>query len=302
MDMLTITNLKKRFADKEVLCGVELSVPEHSVFGFVGRNGAGKTTTMKTILGLLKPDSGEIFVSGEKVAYGQTKTNRYIGYLPDVPEFYSYMTSIEYLHLCGEICGMSESDIRARSRELLSLVGLADERHRIKGFSRGMKQRLGIAQALLNRPRLLICDEPTSALDPVGRKEILDILLAAREITTVLFSTHILSDVERICTNVAFLSEGKIAVQGAVSEIRDIYASKEFMVEFAHDADTEEITQIMLKFKDLRQTGKASFVFSGNGDRIFELLSYITKNKISVQKIERIEPSLESLFLEVANQ
>lgn len=213
MDTLIIKNLKKSFGDKEVLRGVDLSVPEHSIFGFVGRNGAGKTTTMKAVLGLLQPDDGEIFVMGEKVAYGQTGTNQYIGYLPDVPEFYSFLTPREYLRLCGEICGMRKSDWRARSEELLKLVGLEHENHRIKGFSRGMKQRLGIAQALLNRPRLLICDEPTSALDPVGRKEILDILLAVKEETTVLFSTHILSDVERICTNVAFLEEGKIAVR-----------------------------------------------------------------------------------------
>ena len=152
-----------------------------------GKNGAGKTTTMKAILGLLKSDSGEIYVMGEKVHFGQTNTNRFIGYLPDVPEFYSYMTQMEYLSLCGEVCGMDKTDIVTRSKELLELVGLGQEHHRIKGFSRGMKQRLGIAQALLNRPKLLICDEPTSALDPAGRKEILDILLAAKEQTTVLF-------------------------------------------------------------------------------------------------------------------
>ncbi len=299
MDMLTITNLKKRFADKEVLCGVDFSVPEHSVFGFVGRNGAGKTTTMKAILGLLKPDDGEILVSGKKVVYGQTNTNQYVGYLPDVPEFYSYMTPIEYLYFCGEICGMSSSDIKTRSRELLSLVGLEAENHRIKGFSRGMKQRLGIAQALLNRPRLLICDEPTSALDPVGRKEILDILLAAREQTTVLFSTHILSDVERICTDVAILNEGRIAILGNVSEIRGIHFSEEFTVEFTHEADAKKIMHI---FEDIRQTGKRPLVFDGNGDRIFDLMNYIIQNRISVQKIERMEPSLESLFLEVVNK
>lgn len=166
MDVLVLSEVRKCFGNKEVLSGLNLSVPEHSVFGFAGRNGAGKTTTMKTVLGLLKPDAGEIFVAGESVAYGQTKTNRHVGYLPDVPEFYSYMTPREYLRLCGEICGMKNAEIEMRSEELLELVGLGDERHRIKGFSRGMKQRLGIAQALLHRPKLLICDEPTSALDP----------------------------------------------------------------------------------------------------------------------------------------
>ena len=142
MDVLTIQNLKKNFGSKEVLGGLDLSVPEHSIFGFIGKNGAGKTTTMKAILGLLKADSGEIHVMGEKVRFGQTNTNRHIGYLPDVPEFYSYMTPHEYLTLCGEVCGMDKDDIVARSNELLELVGLEQERHRIKGFSRGMKQRL----------------------------------------------------------------------------------------------------------------------------------------------------------------
>ena len=152
MDMLRITGLYKRFGDKEVLRGLDLSVPEHSIYGFIGKNGSGKTTTMKTVLGLLKADSGEIFVNGEKVIYGQTNTNRYIGYLPDVPEFYSFMTAKEYLRFCGEITGMSCAEIEERTKELLTLVGLVDETHRIKGFSRGMKQRLGIAQALLSRP------------------------------------------------------------------------------------------------------------------------------------------------------
>ncbi|MDE6208831.1 MAG: ABC transporter ATP-binding protein [Lachnospiraceae bacterium] len=296
MDMLTITNLKKRFGDKEVLCGLNLSVPSNSVFGFVGRNGAGKTTTMKAVLGLLKPDDGQIFVSGKKVVWGQTETNQYIGYLPDVPEFYSYMTPFEYLIFCGEICGMKKSDIKERSTKLLSLVGLENENHRIKGFSRGMKQRLGIAQALLSRPKLLICDEPTSALDPEGRKEILDILVAVKEETTVLFSTHILSDVEHICEEVAFLNEGKIVMQGKVSEIRNIRSSKEFTLEVINREDTKKL---MDNFKDIRHTEENTLVFSGEENKVFDVLRYVYENKISIQKMERIEPSLEDVFLEV---
>lgn len=144
-DILRITGLRKRFGDKEVLKGVDLTVSEHSIFGFIGKNGAGKTTTMKTILGLLKADEGEIAVSGEKVVYGRTDTNRNIGYLPDVPEFYSFMTAQEYLLFCGEITGLEKAENKKRCEELLELVGLCNEVHRIKGFSRGMKQRLGIA-------------------------------------------------------------------------------------------------------------------------------------------------------------
>jgi ABC-2 type transport system ATP-binding protein len=198
MNVLEIKNLHKSFNEKEVLRGINMTIKEHSIFGFVGKNGAGKTTTMKAILGLLKIDEGEIFVCGDKVKFGETSTNKYIGYLPDVPEFYSYLTPKEYLMLCGKSLEMNKEIISTRSDELLSLVGLKDENRKIKSFSRGMKQRLGVASALLSNPKLLICDEPTSALDPIGRKEILDILVKAKEMTTKLFSTHILSNVERI--------------------------------------------------------------------------------------------------------
>lgn len=275
MDVLTITNLHKRFGDKEVLKGLNLSIPEHSVFGFVGRNGAGKTTTMKMILGLLQADEGGIYVADEKVTYGQTGTNRHIGYLPDVPEFYSFMTAKEYLTFCGEITGMKKEEITSRCTELLELVGLADEKHRIKGFSRGMKQRLGIAQALLNRPKLLICDEPTSALDPVGRKQILDILQKAKEETTVLFSTHILTDVERICTDVAFLNEGKIVMQGELSELRKKYCNEE---------------------------DQYQLVLSGDEKSYVELMEYAKEKNISIVKAEKLESSLESLFMEVVKE
>ncbi len=296
MDVLKIQNLKKSFGGKEVLRGLDLSVPEHSIFGFIGKNGAGKTTTMKAILGLLKQDSGEIYVMGEKVRFGQTTTNRYIGYLPDVPEFYSYMTPKEYLKLCGEVCGMDKADIVTRSQELLELVGLGQERHRIKGFSRGMKQRLGIAQALLNRPKLLICDEPTSALDPAGRKEILDILLAARQQTTVLFSTHILSDVERICTEAAFLQGGRIVMEGTIPQLRSKRASDGFLVETEEKEDAEALSKA---FGDLKRGEQNALVFHGSEDRFSAVMQYIAEHRIPVQRIERIEPTLESLFLEV---
>ena len=296
MDILTIKDLHKSFGDKEVLSGLELSVPEGSIFGFIGKNGSGKTTTMKAILGLLKADAGEIFVAGERVAYGQTPTNRFVGYLPDVPQFYPFMTSREYLMLCGESLGMSRGDIIKRSEELLSLVGLADERHRIKGFSRGMKQRLGIAQALLGSPKLLICDEPTSALDPIGRKEILDILRSVKDHTTVLFSTHILSDVERICTDVAFLHNGVIAMQGSVSELKNLHPTEEFVVE----TDTaEDCDRLLARFSDAELIERDTLRIKGGNDVMLDVLSLVAREKLAIRRIERMEPSLESLFLEV---
>lgn len=227
--MLTLSHVSKAFGGKQVLKDLSFSVRENSIYGFIGENGAGKTTTMKMILGLLHADAGEITVNGEKVCYGQNHTNRYIGYVPDVPAFYSYMTSMEYLTLCGELTGMPKDEIKEKAEELLKLVGLSEAKKRIHGFSRGMKQRLGIAQALLHEPKLLICDEPTSALDPAGRKEILDILSAVKKRTTVIFSTHILSDVERICDEIGFLHDGKIVLSGTMEEIKALAEEKGYV-------------------------------------------------------------------------
>ena len=297
MDILTIRGLRKRFGDREVLRGVDLSVPEGSIFGFVGRNGAGKTTTMKAVLGLLDPDGGEIIVAGERVTYGQTPTNRHVGYLPDVPEFYSFMTPREYLRLCGETMNMSRADIESRSEELLELVGLGSEHHRIRGFSRGMKQRLGIAQALLGQPKLLICDEPTSALDPIGRKEILDILLSVKDRTTVLFSTHILTDVERICTAAALLEGGEIAMQGSIDDLKGIKRAESFKIELLGGAE-----MLLKAFTDAKTEPDGSIVLEGGEDRIFEVLDFIGRNRIPFSRIEREGASLEDLFVEVVGK
>ena len=299
MDILRITDLHKRFGDKEVLRGLDLTVPEHSIYGFIGKNGAGKTTAMKTMLGLLKADSGEIIVGGEKVVYGQSSTNRYIGYLPDVPEFYPFMTASEYLRFCGEITGMKKSECESRCKELLELVGLGGEKHRIKGFSRGMKQRLGIAQALLGSPKLLICDEPTSALDPVGRKEILDILQSVKEQTTVLFSTHILSDVERICTDVAFLNDGTAEIHGKLSDIKTKYRGKEYLLEPENDEDVQKIIQA---FPAIKQAGGNRLAFCEDVILAFDLLRFVSEHHIPLLKFERVETTLESLFMEVTQQ
>ncbi len=299
MDMLRITELHKSFGDKAVLKGLNLSVPEHSIYGFIGKNGAGKTTTMKTVLGLLKADSGEIVVGGERVVYGQTDTNRYIGYLPDVPEFYPFMTAREYLRFCGEITGMGRAEIEARTGELLSLVGLEKEVHRIRGFSRGMKQRLGIAQALLNRPKLLICDEPTSALDPVGRRGILDILWAIKDQTTVLFSTHILSDVERICTDVAFLCDGVVHMEGKLSEIKTGYRRNEYMVEVENDS---EIALLLNTFSGANKVEEKKVIFSENAHSASDVMRFLGDRRISLIRMERLEPSLEELFMEVTEK
>lgn len=303
MSILKIENLSKKFGGHNVINNLSLSVPENTIYGFLGQNGAGKTTTMKMILGLLKPTSGKISVCGEEVTYGETKTNRYIGFLPDVPEFYGYMKPKEYLALCGEITGLDRKAVKAKSEELLSLVGLEKANKRIGGFSRGMKQRLGIAQALLAEPKLLICDEPTSALDPIGRKEILDILLSVKGKTTVVFSTHILSDVERICDHVAVLNNGSFVLNGTLSQLKQNHRLDTLQIEFRSPEDLQRFAGnecVGMLFQNAERTDCTVILRSKDIDEAAgQIYDAIYKTKIYPVKVEILEPTLENLFLEV---
>ena len=300
MDILTLDKVSKSFGAKRILNEISFSVPQGSIFGFIGQNGAGKTTTMKMILGLLKKDQGEISVAGEKVSFGQNVTNQYIGYLPDVPEFYEYMTPFEYLILCGKITGMSKNVAAERAKELLEKVGLLGEKRRIRGFSRGMKQRLGVAQALMNCPKLLICDEPTSALDPLGRKELLDILVQAKKETTILFSTHILSDVERICDQIAFLHGGELVLQGNLEEIKSKHVSNDLEIEFQNRNDMQEF---LAQYEDGEEFSSMGVRYEAKTEKeMLCMMQYMWERNICPQKIERLEASLEDLFMEVVGR
>lgn len=328
MSILEIQGLVKKFGNHTVIDDIDFSVEEGRIFGFLGQNGAGKTTTMKMVLGLLKPDAGVIRVCGETVIFGESKTNRHVGYLPDVPEFYSYMKPSEYLKLCGEISGIHSEIIQNKSKELLELVGLDSAKRRIGGFSRGMKQRLGIAQALINEPHLLICDEPTSALDPVGRKEILDILKALKGKTTVIFSTHILSDVERICDEICVLHNGKLGLQGSLQQLKASHRKDGMMLVFQNEVECISFTQRIQNLhlgeinSDHRNnkvngnntlTGNNSVTMNNKvtGNNTLEiynsdinglytkLLKEITDAGLHPTRIEIIEPTIENLFMEV---
>ena len=301
MEALKIDNLHKSFGKNTIVNGLSMSIPENTIFGFLGKNGAGKTTTMKMILGFLKKDEGSIKVFGEEVSFGQSKTNRFIGYLPDVPEFYGYMTAKEYLNLCGAITGLSKNEIKNKSVELLELVGLRDVNKRISGYSRGMKQRLGIAQALLNSPKLLICDEPTSALDPLGRKEILDIILKIKDSTTVIFSTHILSDVEAICDHVVVLDKGKNVLEGSIDELKNIKRKNTIKIRFKSNEELK-VFKSLDKFSNLVMNEKGDTLYLTDEDnqlKDIDILYELYKLNIFPLEIKIEEPTLENIFMEV---
>lgn len=299
MNVIEINHLKKSFGNHHVITDLNLTIPSNCIYGFLGSNGQGKTTTMKMILGLLKIDDGSIKVCQEPVTFGQNKTNQYIGYLSDVPSFYNHLNAREYLRLCGQITGLSKDEITQRSNELLSLVGLDNNTKHIATYSRGMKQRLGIVQALLNKPKVLICDEPTSALDPKGRKEILDILLKVKTETTVLFSTHILSDVERVCDHVAIINNGKIIIDGNIDELKKKHGKPRLIIQWPNE---EVLEKALPYFHDYHLD---CLTMSFNNTNIqktqLEIFQILAAHKLLPQRIEITEASIEDLFLEVVS-
>lgn len=302
MDALQVNHLTQTFHKNTVLQDISFTVPTGSVFGFLGKNGAGKTTTMKIILGLLKPTRGSVTVFGEPVTYGQTKTNQLIGYLPDVPAFYNFMYPKEYLQLCREIAPAAHEPA-TQIADLLHLVGLENENRKIGSFSRGMKQRLGIAQALLNQPKLLICDEPTSALDPIGRKELLDILFRVKEQTTVVFSTHILSDVDRICDQVAIINEGKIVLAGATQTLKTKGQKQRILLEFKNQAEQAAFIQLKelssLNVQVIAQAEILTVKTADTSKTISALMKIMLLHQLIPCKLEVQEPTFEDLFMEV---
>lgn len=231
------SGLTKSYRGKLALDSLDLEVAEGSIFGFLGPNGAGKTTTLRLVTGLARPTSGSIQVLGREVGPGGGAPRSEIGFLPDVPAFYGWMTAPEFLRFAGGLFGVSGRTLQTRTEMLLDLAGLTDVDVKIGGYSRGMKQRLGVAQALINAPRLLLLDEPTSALDPMGRKDVLDMIVSLRGRTTVFFSTHILSDVERVCDTVAIVDHGRLVAQAPIEELKQRYGKDKVVVEVTEHAD-----------------------------------------------------------------
>ncbi|MGM0386133.1 MAG: ATP-binding cassette domain-containing protein [Actinomycetota bacterium] len=220
MNVVETHGLTKVYGDIHALDGVSLTVPEGSVFGFLGPNGAGKTTMLRILLGLARPNSGSATIFGHDTESERDAIHARVGYLPDVPGFYPWMTGAEFLRFAGSLFGIPEPALTERAEALLEMAGLAGNPNPVGGYSRGMKQRLGIAQALVNAPDLLVLDEPTSALDPLGRADVLMMIASLRGRATVLFSSHLLGDVERVCDQVAVLDRGRLVVQGSVADLR----------------------------------------------------------------------------------
>jgi ABC-2 type transport system ATP-binding protein len=302
--MIHIENMVKTYGSVRALDGLSLDVAQGVVYGFLGPNGAGKTTTLRILTGLARPTSGKAQVAGVDVLKNGNKLAPHIGHLPEEPAYYPWMTPREFLDYLGGLYGLPANERTTRTQELLKMIRLEDvASRRIGGFSRGMRQRLGVAAALIHRPEVLFLDEPASALDPAGRKEVLDLIGNLRGQCTVVMSTHILADVERVCDMVGIIAKGKLLVQARSEELLERYAVPAFEVE------ADDQPALTRWAEDLRRLPWVTAINSENGKlRVTvkdvqtakrEILPLAVKAGLSLNRYEEVRPSLEDVFLQL---
>jgi len=299
--------LSRTYGDVIALDQLNLQVPQGSIYGFLGRNGAGKTTTMRLLTGLARPTSGSAWIGGVETTNGDPSAGYAYGYLPQQPVFYGWMRAWEYLDYVARFYKMEAKLRKKRVFEVLEQVGLKESaKRKIAGFSGGMKQRLGIAQAIVHNPKVLLLDEPTSALDPAGRYEVLDWIKSLNQQTTVFVSSHILDDIERVCDQIAILHRGKLVKVGERDSILAEYATNavEIQVEGEGNGGLQTFAEtarqlpwvenvnvdravVRMTISDI-QTGKQN------------LLHFVDQSGLSVVRLEWVRPTLEEVFLELS--
>ena len=304
MNAIETQGLTKQFGTYKAVDELKLKIPFGSICGFLGKNGAGKTTTIKMLVGLAQPTNGSIYLMGKERKFGLCN-NTNIGYLPDVPNFYGYMTANEYLDFCGRLYGMADKKRASVTEELLKRVDLFGVKTRIAGFSRGMKQRLGIAQALINKPDVILLDEPISALDPIGRHEVMEIIRSLRGSVTVFFSTHILSDVEDVCDYAVIVEKGKLLVDDTMENIKKRYADNTAKLRLYSVPDGKKFIELVQKRNKLTAEKLNDFDFLLRGMDIHALGKMIpamlSEADIALESYGAHVPTLEDIFLEVTS-
>ncbi len=300
MTILTVKNVSKQYSSHRVVNDISFELGSNRCIALIGPNGAGKTTTLRILTGLIKQSSGSIdFLNRDRKDF-----RSYIGYLPQYPVFYNWMTGLEYLIFCAQLSFIDKKEAASRAISLLEKVGLIDSKNkRIGSYSGGMKQRLGIAQAIIHEPKLIILDEPVSALDPLGRREVLTLMEKLKQEMTILFSTHILNDADEISDELLLLHEGKIMESGSMEDLRKKYQSDIIELEFdqfteQYEREIEELTTVTAISNEkhiVRVT-----VSDINQARI-EILKAATEHDWSLVKFTVKRASLEEMFMKAVS-
>ena len=280
------------------LRGLDLAVEEGEIFGYVGPNGAGKTTTIKCLVGLVRPTSGKASIFGKPVESVESRES--LGFLPEEPYFYEYLTGTETMEFYARLSGLRGEGAKKRAGEVLELVGLSQAtEERVRGYSRGMRQRLGLASAIVHNPRVVILDEPMGGLDPAGRKEVRDLMVSLRDSgATVFLSTHIISDVEALCDRVGMLSAGRLVACGTLSElVSGRVKAVDATVEGLATVDVEPLRDAIVR---KAQEGKFLHLTLKDVDAAQKLIDLARARGARVVELNRRTESLEEVFLREA--
>jgi ABC-2 type transport system ATP-binding protein len=303
MPIIQINNLTKdyevgfwRKRKVRALDGLSLTVEPHQIFGFLGANGAGKTTTLKLLMRLIFPTNGSVRILDRDIS--DVSMHARIGYLPESPYFYDYLTAREFLNYCGELFGLNRNVRQARSEELLARVKLDRKSwdRQLRKFSKGMLQRVGLAQALVNDPEIVFLDEPMSGLDPVGRREVRDLILALRsEGKTVFMCSHILSDIEVLCDSVAILKGGSVARSGSLEELRAQATNTIEIV--ATGADASALTQALSIHAEVTTTPSGIRIEVADEKDVDGVIAAVRKQNGKLVSVQPVRQSLEDLFM-----
>ncbi len=299
MDQAAIraTGLHKFFGDNHAVRGIDLNVRRGEVFGFLGPNGAGKSTVVKIVLGLVKASAGDVTVLGQPA--GTLAARRQIGFLPETFRFHEWMHASEFLEFHGRLAGLARETRRRRASEMLDLVGLAHRRRdRLATFSKGMLQRVGLAQALLAEPPLVVLDEPTSALDPIGRRDVRDIIRDLRAAgTTVFLNSHLLSEVEQVCDRVAIINRGQIVAAG---ELRELLAAREVELRLGNGAEAALRAAGLTPLAQDPANGRYTLT-ARDDDDIARITADLASMGVAIYEVQVRSDSLEDLFVRLAD-
>ncbi|MDD9783143.1 ABC transporter ATP-binding protein [Priestia megaterium] len=298
---LEIINITKSFKEKIAVNNFSLELKSGECVGLIGPNGAGKSTLIKMIVDMIDPNAGEVLLNGKKIS----KMKKEIGYLPQYPDFFNWMTARETLTFMGQLSGVKKEVLANSIPEILTKVGLkAEENSKVGTFSGGMKQRLGIAQALLHKPSLIVMDEPVSALDPIGRREVLNLIEEIKKDTTILLSTHILSDAEEICERFVIMKDGTKIEDTKITDLLNRNSKNKLIVEItAKDREWVDTIKKLPYVKDIEVVGlKVKVKVESIEENKALLLQNALEHKVDIVKFEMNNDTLEEIFLKLVMQ